>query len=128
MSDATRPTLRERIEAGKARQAKRDAQAAGPIDRLTSAAKEHPLLVVLGGVAIGVALSTLIPRSPTRRLSRNALGFLTTVAELGLAYGRQAFDAAEEVGGPTRERLGDFGSSLQDAAARLKDKVVAGRD
>src|SRR5690242_10317553 len=112
MSEAKRTTLRERIEAGQARQAARENPEKGPIDRLTSVAKEHPLLVVLGGLAIGVAISTLIPRSPTRRLSKNALGFLTTVAELGIAYGRQALDAADDVSQPTRDKLGDFGSAL----------------
>ncbi|WEK47098.1 MAG: hypothetical protein P0Y56_02090 [Candidatus Andeanibacterium colombiense] len=128
MSDAKRTTLRERIEAGQARQAKRTGPASGPIDKLTAVAKEHPLLVVLGGIAVGVAVSTLIPRSPTRRLSRNALGFLTTVAELGIAYGRQALDAADDASQPTRERLGDFGGSLLDSAGKLKDRLAATRD
>lgn len=128
MSEEKRTTLRERIEAGQARQAARERKEAGPIDKLTTVAKEHPLLVVLGGLAIGVAISALIPRSPTRRLSKNALGFLTTVAELGIAYGKQALDAAEEAGVPTRERLGEFGNALLDGAAKLKEKVTAGRD
>lgn len=128
MSDTKRPTLRERIEAGQARQDAREKRESGPIDKLTSVAREHPLLVILGGLAVGVAISTLIPKSPTRRLSKNALGFLTTVAELGIAYGRQALDAAEEASEPTRDRIGDFGSALLEGAAKLKDKVVAGRD
>jgi hypothetical protein len=129
MSEEKRTTLRERIEAGQARQAARAKPAAdGPIDRLTSVAKEHPLLVVLGGLAIGVAISTLIPRSPTRKLSKNALGFLTTVAELGIAYGRQALENADEASQPTRERLGEFGNALLDGAAKLREKVTAGRE
>ena len=128
MSEEKRTTLRERIEAGQARQAARARKEETPLDKLTSVAREHPLLVVLGGLAIGVAISTLIPRSPTRRLSKNALGFLTTVAELGIAYGRQALDAAEEAGVPTRERLGEFGNALLDGAAKLKEKVTVGRD
>ena len=128
MSEAKRTTLRERIEAGQARQAAREKPANGPIDKLTAVAKEHPLLVVLGGLAIGVALSTLIPRSPTRRLSKNALGFLTTVAELGISYGRQALETADDASQPARDKLGDFGSALLDGAVKLKDKVAAGRD
>jgi hypothetical protein len=129
MSDAKRTTLRERIEAGQARQSEREAKSGNAaLDKLTSVAKEHPLLVVLGGLAVGIAISTLIPRSPTRRLSKNALGFLTTVAELGIAYGRQALDAADDASQPTRDRLGELGSALLDGAAKLRDKVTTSAD
>ena len=129
MSDEKRATLRDRIEAGHARQAERTAKGGNAaVDRLTSVARDHPLLVIAGGLAIGALLSTLIPRSPTRKLSTNAVGFLTTLAELGIAYGRQAMDAADGASQPTRERLGDFGSALLDGAAKLKDRVASARE
>lgn len=127
MSDVKRTTLRERIQAGRDRQAEREKGTDTAIDKLTAVVREHPLLVIAGGLAIGIAISTLIPRSPTRKLSKNAIGLLTTVAELGIAYGRQAMDAADDVREPTREKLSQFGSALIDGAAKLKEKVTAGR-
>ena len=127
MSDAKKTTLRDRIEAGHARQTKRAEAESSTLDRLTTVAREHPLLIIAGGLAIGVALSTLIPKSPTRKLSKNAASLIATVAELGLAYSRQAFDSAEEASQPTRERLGEFGNALLGSASKLKDKVAAVR-
>lgn len=102
MSDAQRQDLRERILAAEARQSARDhglqEDGNGAVDRLTSVAREHPLLLIAGGLAVGALLSTLIPRSPTRRMSKNALGWIATIAEFGIAYGRQAMEAAEDAG------------------------------
>ncbi len=127
MSDAKRMELRQRIEAGKARQAERGALANGAAaarDRLTSVAREHPLMLIAGGLAIGVALSTLIPRSPTRKLSKNAVSMIAGIAELGILYGRQAMDAADGRGEPARERLGQIGGAIADGAAKLKRKLA----
>ena len=65
MSDK-REQLRDRIEAAEARQKAREIgqRAAGAADRVTTFAREHPLLLIAGGLAVGAALSTLIPRSP----------------------------------------------------------------
>ena len=127
MSDAKKTTLRDRVQAGQARQAERAKTQDSTLDRLTTVAREHPMLIIAGGIAIGVALSTLIPKSPTRKLSKNAAGMLATIAELGLAYGRQAFDSAEDASQPARERIGEFGNSLIEGATKLKDKVAAAR-
>lgn len=107
MSDERREQLRERIEAAEARQAARERAANATVaDRVTAVAREHPLLLIAGGLAIGVALSTLVPKSPTRKLSKNTLGFLATIAELGIAYGRQAMEAVEDSGREGMARLG----------------------
>ncbi len=131
MSDAKRMELRQRIEAGKARQAERSGLAKGAAaarDRLSSVAREHPLMLIAGGLAIGVALSTLVPRSPTRRLSRSAVSLIAGIAELGILYSRQAMDAvgdaADEASEPARERLGNIGGAIADGAARLKRKLA----
>lgn len=127
MSEASRQELRERIEAGKARQEERTAiakKASAARDQLTQIAREHPVLLIVGGVAIGVALSTLIPRSPTRKFSKRALGMIATVAELGLAYGRQAAHAAEDAGQNSRTRLAEVGNAIAEGTTRLKDRVA----
>lgn len=127
MSEASRQELRARIEAGKARKEERTAiakKASAARDQLTQIAREHPVLLIAGGLAVGVALSTLIPRSPTRRLSKNALGMIATVAELGLAYGRQAAQASEDASKTGRARIAEVGSAIADGTARIKKKLA----
>lgn len=127
MSDADRESLKQRIEAGRARQEARELalaeRATGARDKLTDVAREHPLLLIAGGLAIGVAISALIPRSPTRKLTRNAIGFLAMVTELGVSYGRQAMEGTDEARRAGRERLTALGNSIIDGAIRLRDRV-----
>jgi hypothetical protein len=127
MDDEKREALRERIEAAEARQLAREREdrASGATDRLTSVARQHPLLLIAGGLAIGVALSTLIPRSPTRRMSKNAIGFLATIAELGIAYGRQAMEAAEEARHEGMARFGRLRGSALDEAEPEEAPAIA---
>jgi hypothetical protein len=123
MSD--RKTLKERIEEGQARQYARDLRlperTAEARDKLTSVAREHPLLLIAGGLVIGVAISALIPKSPTRRLSKNAIGFLAMVAELGVSYGRQTLDG--DAGQAGKDKLAELGNSIIDGAMKLRDRI-----
>jgi broad specificity phosphatase PhoE len=126
MNDENREQLREKIEAAEARQAARERAAeARAADRLTSVAREHPVLLIAGGLAIGAVLSTLVPKSPTRKLSKNALGFLATIAELGITYGRQAMEAAEEAGQNGIARLGRLrGMEARDESEDFEEEPV----
>lgn len=124
-----REQLRDRIEAAEARQQAREQAEYAAEDQITSFAREHPLLLVAGGLAIGVALSALVPRSPTRKLSKKTVALLGAIAEFGIAYGREAMDAAEEAGrqgkaklvelrggakGETVERIGEEPAEVAD--------------
>lgn len=130
MSD--RQSLRDRIEAGEARQQARELalsdRAADARDRLTSVAREHPFLVIAGGLALGVAISALIPRSPTRRLSKHAIGFLAMVTELGVSYSRQALDGSGDAANAGKEKLAELGNSIIDGALKLRDRIGAKRE
>lgn len=126
MSDK-REQLRDRIEAAEARQKAREVgqRAVDAADRVTSFAREHPLLLIAGGLAVGAALSTLIPRSPTRKLSKKSIAFLASMAEFGVAYGREALEAAEEAGRQGKAKLAELSSTakekLTDAVEELTD-------
>lgn len=128
MSEQDRENLKQRIAAGEARQEARELaladRAAEARDRLTRAAREHPFLLIAGGLAIGVAISALVPRSPTRRLTRNAIGFLAMLTELGVTYSREALEDADEARRAGKEKLAELGNSLIDSASRLKDRVL----
>jgi len=127
MNDLSRESLRDRIEASRLRQLARDSalaeRAADARDRLTSVAREHPVLLIVGGLAIGVAISALIPKSPTRRLSKNALGFLAMVTELGVSYGRQAMEGGGDAQRAGREKLTELGNTIIDGALKLRDRI-----
>ena len=126
MSDK-REQLRDRIEAAEARQKAREVghRAVDAADRVTSFAREHPLLLIAGGLAVGAALSTLIPRSPTRKLSKKSIAFLASMAEFGVAYGREALEAAEEAGRQGKAKLAELSSTakekITDAVEELTD-------
>ncbi len=130
MSETNRMHIRERVEAGLARQEQREQSAlarsgAAARDKMTQVAREHPMLLVAGGLVVGALLSTLVPRSPTRKMSKGALGFMAMVAELGIAYGKQAMDAAEGASESSREQIGEWSGKVVDGAAKLRDRVKA---
>lgn len=120
-----RTQLREKVNAGLARQADREkSQAAELRDRVVSVAGEHPFLLIAGGLAVGLVISALIPKSPTRRMSKYAFSGIAMLAELGLAYGKQAYDSAEdaaqEAGRAGRKKLDGIKDSLSQVPARAR--------
>src|SRR5690606_38965398 len=84
-------------------------------DTFTHFAREHPLVTVASGLAIGVLVSALFKRSPARRIGRKAAkaaGNLATVgAELAVVYAQQALEAANEAGQAGAEKLEELGSA-----------------
>ena len=106
----------------------------GAADRVTTFARQHPLMLIAGGLAVGVVLSTLVPRSPTRKLSKKTIALMASLAEVGMAYGRDALDtvgeAAEGAGKQGKARLAELTSTAKDKAADALEQVSAlvGRD
>jgi hypothetical protein len=101
MNDQYQPNLRARVSSARDRQlsrARAELADKGTLakDKLTTVAREHPLALIAGGLGIGIAISVMIPRSPTRRLGSRAWGLMGMVTELGIAYGRQAMDLARK--------------------------------
>ena len=77
MPDAKRTQLKKKIEAGEARNKARaeptlidrtGEKAIEAKDKFTAFAKEHPIATVAGGLALGILISGLFKRSPTRWL------------------------------------------------------------
>ena len=130
MGDSDRDDLRARIEAAEARQDARDValddsdEELGTGDRLTMLAREHPMLLIAGGLAVGIAISTMIPKSPTRKYGKQAIGFLAMLTELGASYGREALDNAGDAGRNGKERLGELSDAILDGAARFRDRML----
>src|SRR5688500_7137711 len=99
MTDAKRTQLKKKVAAGQARNEdlgrttifdRAGERAIEAKDKFTAFAKEHPIATVAGGLAIGILISGLFKRSPTRKLGSKAAkraGSLATIGtELALAY------------------------------------------
>lgn len=95
-----------------------------PARAVTDFVKEHPVLTVAGGVAVGVLVSALLPKGAARR----AAGRAVTLAELAgaatAAFGRDAWDKAEDVGGELRERTAALGSAAAERAGRVREAAA----
>lgn len=74
-------------------------------------AREHPWLVVAAGAGAGLLVGALIPRKTGSKLGSRALGLVAAGAELALALGRNARDAAAE--------------NARDGLARLDEETVS---
>ncbi len=129
MTDANRQKIKDQVAAGEARHRSREDSTlfdrAGEAaieakDRFTAFAKEHPLTTVAGGVALGILISGLFPRSPTRRLGHKAAGLAAVGAEAAMAYMHQAMDAAGQASRTGAHRLDDWGDTISHTARRVR--------
>ena len=138
MPDAKRTQLKKKVAAGQARNQDRgrttmvDRAGEAAIDakdKFIAFAKEHPVATVAGGLAIGVLVSGLFKRSPTRRVAGKAAGKAAGLAaigaELAMAYAQQAMEAANDAGRVSARRLDGLGDTARsvgrDAAHRASD-------
>lgn len=126
MADAKRTQLKNKVAAGVARNQDRgrttifDRAGESAIeakDRFTAFAREHPIASVAGGLAIGILVSGLFKRSPTRKLGKRAAGLAAIGAEFALAYAQQAMEAAGEAGRTAKPRLEEFGETVGSSAS-----------
>ena len=130
MSDEQkRQAIRERIEAGEASLAERQGksfgeQAAEVRDAAVDFAKKHPVATVAGGVVLGIAISALFPRSPTRRAGREigarSAALAAAAAELASVYGHKALYAVEDAGRASLETVEDWGDAIGDSGRSLR--------
>lgn len=136
MPDTRRKTLRDKVEAGQARnKAKtentttmfdRAGEAAIEAkDRFTAFAKEHPIATVAGGVAVGILIAGLFkgPRRAAMRGGSKAAGLAALGAELALAYAQQAMEAASDAGRAAAPKLERFGDSARSAGREAAHKA-----
>lgn len=127
--DAKRQTLKEKVAAGQARNAdlgrttivdRAGERAIEAKDKFVAFAKEHPIATVAGGVAVGILVSGLFKRSPTRKLGSKAAKRAGAMAALGaefaLAYAQHAMAAANEAGRDGAARIGELSETVGSTA------------
>lgn len=99
--------------------------------------REHPVLIIAGGIAVGALAAALIPRRSRTALGARASGLAEAATAAGIAIARQALERAgetgaelrrqgaraasraEELGETARERAGRLSSAAADRAAHL---------
>ncbi|MGX7952538.1 hypothetical protein ACWPM1_08220 [Tsuneonella sp. HG249] len=130
-NSAKRTELKDKVDAAQKRnQARSEDRSLGDYARdagssATSFVKEHPITTVVGGLALGVLIASVVP-GPGRRLRKKASArsavLAGALADLAITYGSQLLEGAEKAASTGRDRLGDLGSSIGDGARS------AGRD
>lgn len=78
-------------------------------------ARDHPGMVIAGGVALGLVAGGLLSRGTGRKLARHALTLAEAAGTAGLALGRQAVERAEDAGSGLRRQ----GEAIAEKAGRL---------
>jgi ElaB/YqjD/DUF883 family membrane-anchored ribosome-binding protein len=106
--DAAQKRNKERSFGDYAREARDDA---------TSFAKEHPITTLVGGLALGVLVASMVP-GPGRRLRKRATkrgaALAAVLGDLAVTYGSRALDGAGDAARSGQSRLGDLGDTLTE--------------
>ena len=80
-------------------------------------------------LGVGMLVAALLPRKFVGKAARRALGAATVAAELGLAYGKQARNAAGEAAHDGLEKFGEGIEKIGETTAPLRQRAVsAGHD
>lgn len=96
-----------------------------PSDKVIAFVKRHPVLTVAGGIAIGVAVSALIPRKASRRFLGKAVDLAEAAGAASVVLGKQAGDKAHDVGTVARKQAFVFAHRAEkagDVAAHSLEK------
>lgn len=92
-----------------------------PSDKVISFVKRHPALVVAGGLAVGVAVSALLPRGATRRWLGRAVNLAEAAGATSLLLGREAGDKAQVLGKSARIKASLLGTKAEKAGGVAAD-------
>ncbi len=123
--DEKRESLRQKIEAGEARHAQRSVAeyARDAREGATRLVKDHPIATLAGALAVGALIAAVVPargRRFTLGLGRRALSLASLAAEFGMAYGSGLLDTAGKAALSGKDKLEDFGDSMEDGARTLR--------
>ncbi|MFA7601542.1 MAG: hypothetical protein WCY29_00920 [Novosphingobium sp.] len=77
--------------------------------------RDHPGMLIAGGVALGLVAGGLLARGNGRKLARHALSLAEAAGAAGLTLGRQAVERAEDAGSELRRQ----GEAIAQKAGKL---------
>ncbi|EJU13948.1 hypothetical protein LH128_06147 [Sphingomonas sp. LH128] len=87
-----------------------------PSDKVIAFVKKHPVLTVAGGVAVGVAVSALLPRRVSRRIVARTLDLAEAAGTASVVLGRKVGDKAHDIGIDARKQASKFADSAEKAS------------
>ena len=131
MTETKRAALKARVEAAQdSVTARRARKFAGRVedgaleakDRFTEFAKEHPIVTVAGGVAVGVLIASMFkgPRQAAVRTGTKAAtkasGLASIGSEIALAFATQMIGNASEAGREGKQKIVDLTDKVGDKA------------
>ena len=132
MPDTKRNQIKKKVSAAKSRNVARSEPTTGDRagekaieakDRFAAFAREHPVMTVAGGLAIGILVSSLFRGSPTRKAGRvigkKTAGLAAIAAELAVAYAQQAYEATGDARRAGADKLSGLGETVGDSARSL---------
>lgn len=93
-----------------------------PSDKALTFVREHPVLTIAGGLAVGLLVSALIPRRANRGLAKRTLRIAEAGAAAALSFGKNTLDKAEDGGVFARKKA----EVLTSQAEMLGGKAAAG--
>lgn len=103
-----------------------------PVRTVTDFVRDHPLLVVAGGIAIGAIAASLLPRGAGRRIAKHAISLAELAGTAGALLGTRVRETAESAGSTLREsgdavteRLGRLGEGASDRLGQLGEAASA---
>jgi len=77
-----------------------------PAGKAVAFAKKHPVITVAGGLAIGIAVSALLPRKATRKFAGKALKLAEATGATSMLLGGELAGKAEKVGVSAKKQAG----------------------
>lgn len=91
-----------------------------PSTKVVAFVKRHPVITVAGGIAVGAAISALLPRRTSRKFLAKAADLAEAAGAAGVVFGKQAGDKAHDASVGARKQA----SILADKAEKVGDLAV----
>lgn len=86
-----------------------------PSEKAIAFVKRHPVITVAGGIAIGVAVSALLPRRVSRKIASRSLDLAEAAGAASVVLGRKAGDKAHDLGVDARKQASKFAGKAEKA-------------
>lgn len=102
------------------------AAAPGPAEKVIGFVRKHPVMTVAGGIALGVAISALLPRKSGRKLLGRAVDLAEAAGAATMVFGRETSEKAQDLGREAKHKAGDLASRAEevgDATAARLEKI-----
>jgi hypothetical protein len=94
-----------------------------PSDKVIAFVKRHPVVVVAGGLAVGAAVSALLPRRTTRRWFSRAVDLAEATGATALLFGREAGEKAQSLGAGAGKKASLFATRVEKAGDVAAEKL-----